>query len=72
MTSREIIDFVFAELEKQNRTDYNIRKNTGVTETTLRKIRGGGGTTLDTIIKLADYCALEIKITPKNKQYKGE
>lgn len=65
METREIIDFVFSELEKQNKTNYNVRKNTGVTESALKKIREGGGTTLDTIAKLADYVGMEIKILKK-------
>lgn len=67
MQSREIINFVLQKIDEKNATKYSIRKNTGVTEMTVQRIKDGGGTTIETIVKLADFVDLEIIVRPKNQ-----
>lgn len=65
MDDKEIIAFLLKTIKEQNITVYAIRRDTGVTESSTRKIMAGGGATIATLVKLANYLGYEIAFEKK-------
>lgn len=66
MNDREIIAFLLKAINEQNKTIYAIRRDTAITESSMRKIMGGSGATMATLAKLADYLGYDFTLVKKS------
>lgn len=65
MNDIEILSLLLDDIKSKGITHYAIRRDTGITESTMRRLTAGAGAKILTIVTLADYLGYTIELKKK-------